>query len=430
MRLRRVQDHQVYDKSLYTKITPFLALLTSTCLSSALLWPAQFGVENRWHLTPLVVFFVINVTYTLAMRHLEIPVWVDRARVAASVCSLLATFYNVNPSAGDLWIVMLVPIMGQATYSVHKREAKYRYWAFVFTALVSYGMHFPFVSGNAGVLSDLMTLFCVGAVTWQARNFGRLQNLALSAAYNKLAQNQQQVAQSARFTALGEMSSGVAHEINNALTLVICGLEDIHEFVKHRNSAWELMEKHMERMDRATIRIQRVVSQLRLLSRDVRSDPPAYFDLKQVLDDALYLSRSQLTARDISWNVETPSEPIQIYGHESEICQVILNLVNNARDALESHSGPRKLSIQLQAARGWANLRICDNGPGIPKEVLACIYKPFVTTKPAGRGTGLGLSVSYGIVSRHAGRLTFETAPNEGTRFSIELPLASGAAAA
>jgi signal transduction histidine kinase len=110
----------------------------------------------------------------------------------------------------------------------------------------------------------------------------------------------------------------------------------------------------------------------------------------------------------------------------NQLQQVLMNLLLNAQQALGGAKGEVRLEAR-RGARGGVELRVGDDGPGIPREIQARIFEPFFTTKPAGQGTGLGLSVSYGIVREHGGTIRVESAPGEGATFVIELPGAGAA---
>jgi len=111
-----------------------------------------------------------------------------------------------------------------------------------------------------------------------------------------------------------------------------------------------------------------------------------------------------------------------VWADENQIQQVLLNLVQNAHQAMARRSGERQLTVRLRPRDGRVAIEVLDTGPGIPLQLLSRIFDPFFTTKPPGEGTGLGLSVSYGIVGQHGGRLYAENRPEGGATFVVELP--------
>lgn len=436
MRFARLQAFNGLDRTLYLQITPYLVAFATTFTLMAFVWPGYFLVSSRYHLIPLLLLSAVNGGFTFRARMGDFTETLLFARTGINSLLIAALFFNIDPSQSRLWPIMLLPIMGHVTNANSHRSANVHFAIIMATNALVFAFHCPFKemsAATAWALNSWTRFASIGLLaifTQSIRSKGREQNRALLAAYNKLAQNQKQIAQTERFAVLGEMSAGVAHEINNAMTSMVCGLDDLNSFIKNQEPSWAAMGKHIERMSRSSERIQRVVSQLRMLARDPRRDPAGRFDLCKVIDNALDLTRPQITGRGIDLEVRMPHDPVSVFGHESEICQVLLNLLNNARDALEGAGSPRKITVSISQIDHKAVMSVEDTGPGIPEEVLKRMYKPFVTTKPSGRGTGLGLSISLGIVKRHGGNMTFETARNRGTKFSIELPLASQAAAA
>jgi signal transduction histidine kinase len=150
-------------------------------------------------------------------------------------------------------------------------------------------------------------------------------------------------------------------------------------------------------------------------------------DLNGILGDVLSLLEHQLRMSRVQVRRELVDGPVMVRGVEYKLQQVFLNLFLNARDAMPSGGW---LAVSTRVEKDDAIVEVSDTGHGIPPEHIARIYDPFFTTKGEGRGTGLGLSVTYGIVQEHAGTLTCESSQGEGTRFRLVLPLVPHAAAA
>jgi signal transduction histidine kinase len=144
-------------------------------------------------------------------------------------------------------------------------------------------------------------------------------------------------------------------------------------------------------------------------------------DLGRVITEVLSLVEHQLQQGGIVVNVDMPKNVPPIRGNASKLQQVFLNLILNARDAMEE-SGT--LSIRVSADAGSANVIVADTGKGIPPENVRRIFDPFFTTKGARKGTGLGLSITYGIVEEHGGTIEVESRLGKGTKFSLTFPLA------
>jgi signal transduction histidine kinase len=185
----------------------------------------------------------------------------------------------------------------------------------------------------------------------------------------------------------------------------------------------------LEKIERQTFRAAKIISSLLNLARPSGGDTGPV-DVNAVIGDVLSLLEHQFRASRIQVRKDIVSHGLIVRGVEYKLQQVFLNLFLNARDAM-----PRGgwLSVSTAARDGEVVVEVSDTGVGIPSEQLARIYDPFFTTKPEGRGTGLGLSVTYGIVQEHRGTLSCESDVGEGTKFRLVLPLlehpSAGAAA-
>jgi signal transduction histidine kinase len=219
-----------------------------------------------------------------------------------------------------------------------------------------------------------------------------------------------------KLSAVGELASGVAHEINNPLTTILgqaqllLGRADVPMPVRQR----------VEMMADEAARAARIVQNLLLFARHYPPErrPCAISDQ---VERVLALKNYQLVRDQIRVVTEfTPSPPV--WADENKIQQVLLNLVQNAHQALMRCSGDRVLMVRVGPRGQQVVVEVVDNGPGIPTDALPRIFDPFFTTKPPGEGSGLGLSVSYGIVGQHGGRLHAENRPEGGAAFVLELP--------
>jgi C4-dicarboxylate-specific signal transduction histidine kinase len=276
-------------------------------------------------------------------------------------------------------------------------------------------------------VQQLRTLAFQGAVCLQcAEYFRRLQvslteyaqaNQQLERSFKLLQDSQTQLVQAGKMAAVGQLAAGVAHELNSPLGAIVLGVEAAVDLIdgkpdraKERlNSAW-----------RSASRAQEIVAKLLFYSREGTQSQP--FDLNQVVEDSLTLVSHQLSLDEVRVSRELGRLPL-VEGNQSEIQQVIINLVLNARDAvLEPAARSRELKLATMAEGEQCCLVVSDGGPGVPAEIADRIFEPFFTTKPVGRGTGLGLSLSLQIVQQHGGQLTLEA--GERTTFRLSLPVA------
>lgn len=239
-----------------------------------------------------------------------------------------------------------------------------------------------------------------------------------------LSMEQERLQASAKMISLGEMSAGVAHEINNPLSVISgnagIALKLLQKSPPEIDKAIECTEKIQKMSDR----IAKIVKSLKLFARDDEKDPMTVHSVNDIVSETLEMIKMRLQKQAISLKIEQLVEA-RVWCRPVQLSQVILNLLTNAIDAIESTDveAERWISMNISEVNGILKIRICDSGPGIPEAVRSKIMNPFFTTKEVGKGTGLGLSLSKSIAEDHGGTLFLEnTTPN--TCFLLELPLA------
>jgi two-component system C4-dicarboxylate transport sensor histidine kinase DctB len=229
-----------------------------------------------------------------------------------------------------------------------------------------------------------------------------------------------QLLQAEKLAALGELAGGVAHELNQPLTAI----QTLSELLLEKGShTIDQRRGDLELILSAAMRMGRIVSAVRTFGRKVPLDVQEV-PARRPLDDALLLLAESLrSARVIVAIDEEPEIPLLLCDAES-LQQVFINLLSNARDALENVQAgrSRRIEITLRALDGYARITVTDSGPGIPEELVPRIFDPFFSTKEVGRGSGLGLSISHGIVSEHGGTLDYARGKNGGASFILDLP--------
>jgi len=248
-----------------------------------------------------------------------------------------------------------------------------------------------------------------------------LENARLYAAAQdslaRLRDTQAQLVQAAKMSAMGQLVSGVAHELNNPLSVII----GYGQLLLHREVPAPL-KRPLELIVSQGDRMAKIVRNLLYFARQ-RPPERAPVDLNQVIEQALALRANQLLLSGIE--VERDFHPTlpPVSGDAQQLQQVFLNLLLNAEQAIASTGHPGRIVFRTAPDDDGRGVRaqVIDDGPGIPPEVLPRVFEPFFTTKEVGAGTGLGLSVSYGIVSEHGGRLGVESEPGR-TAFTLELP--------
>ncbi|NMX76558.1 PAS domain-containing protein [Pseudomonas sp. WS 5532] len=239
--------------------------------------------------------------------------------------------------------------------------------------------------------------------------------------------SQQQLTQSAKMATLGEMATGLAHEINQPLNVMRMAIVNVLKRLSNGDVQIDYLTEKLQRIDAQVQRAARVVDHMRVFGRrsEVEQQP---FDPAQALEGTLSLLSEGLRGKGVEVRLTQADIPVQVKGYVDQLEQVLINLMVNARDALLSQreKNPElRPWIALHTEHDSRHVRIWveDNGGGIDPRLLERIFEPFFTTKPIGVGTGLGLSVSYGIVENMGGRLSVSNGEH-GARFCVELPRA------
>jgi PAS domain S-box-containing protein len=229
-----------------------------------------------------------------------------------------------------------------------------------------------------------------------------------------------QLIQSEKLAAVGQLVSGVAHELNNPLTS-IAGLS---EFLQERSGLGDKDREHLRVIHEQADRAGRIVRNLLTFARK-GSPSEGTVDLNDVLGRTALLVAYELHLRGIDLVEDRVQGPLPVRGNRDELQQVVLNLVNNAVQAVRNLPDGVKRQVTLASAveGDQAVIRVRDSGPGVQEELVPQLFTPFFTTKEPGEGTGLGLSLSYRIVESHGGRLAFRPVPEGGAEFSFRLPL-------
>jgi two-component system, NtrC family, sensor kinase len=227
---------------------------------------------------------------------------------------------------------------------------------------------------------------------------------------------EEQLRLSEKMAAIGLLAAGVAHEVNTPLT----GISSFTQILLDKADPADPRTHLLEKIEQQTFRAAKIVTSLLTLARP-SGGQTRVIDLNAAITDVLALLEHQFRAHRIQVRKHLGTPAVMVQGVEYKLQQVFLNLFLNARDAM-----PRGgwLSVTTAVSDGDALVEVSDTGVGIPSENMARIYDPFFTTKAEGRGTGLGLSVTYGIVQEHGGTLTCESDVQQGTRFRMVLPSA------
>jgi len=235
----------------------------------------------------------------------------------------------------------------------------------------------------------------------------------LERANRELLATQAQLVHSAKLASIGQLAAGLAHEINNPIGMILGFAQVIGQRIGD-----EKLKSYARLIEREALRIKRIVTDLLGVARQSTAEVTRN-DLREILDKALGLVEYQLTNENIRITRAHAGEPGWVMVDRDQILQVVINLIQNARQAMPEGGG---LIVRTWSQKQDSLFSITDTGLGIPEADLDRIFDPFFTTKPVGQGTGLGLSVSYGIIRRHGGDIRVASQPGAGTTFIVRLP--------
>lgn len=244
-----------------------------------------------------------------------------------------------------------------------------------------------------------------------------------------LSSQREKLVASAKMSSLGEMAGGIAHEINNPLTIIIGKTSLLKRRIEGSDNALSNNFKYnhsiaeeLTNIQNTAKRIGSIIRGLRSFSRNAENDQMERIQVSGLIDETLDFSRERFKFHAINLKVQMDEgDSLFINGRAAELLQVLVNLLNNAYDAVEPLK-EKWVEINVGHGEGICKISVTDSGDGIDPEVLDKIMMPFFTTKEVGKGTGLGLSISKGIIENHRGRFYYDTA-SAHTSFVIELPL-------
>ena len=249
-----------------------------------------------------------------------------------------------------------------------------------------------------------------------AKSGARLGRLILLDDITQRARLEDQMVQTEKLTSLGLLAAGVAHEVNTPLAVI----SNYIQMLAKQIPADDPRQKTIDRIVKQTFRASEIVNNLLNFSRTGGTEP-VEVDLNAVLEETLTLVQHPFKTAQVNVVKSYQERLPAILGSTTRLQQVFLNLFMNARDAMP---GGGMLEVRTGSRNGSVEVEVTDTGAGIPQEHLHRIFDPFFTTKATGRGTGLGLSVSYGIIKEHAGKVDVRSTPGKGTSFRLEFPVA------
>ena len=298
------------------------------------------------------------------------------------------------------------------------------------------------------MLAGLVVFLSIGLILYRNNRQKQKANSVLETTLDNLKSTQSQLIQSEKMASLGELTAGIAHEIQNPLNFVNNFSEVNTELIDELNVEVDKgnmdevkaiakdIKENEQKINHHGKRADAIVKGMLQHSRSTNNATKEPTDINALADEYLRLAYHGLRAKDKSFNATMKTDFDETIGNiniiPQDIGRVILNLITNAfyvvdeKNASTSSAGQSyepTVSVSTKKGGDKVLISVRDNGPGIPQKILDKIFQPFFTTKPTGQGTGLGLSLSYDIVKAHGGEIKVNTKENEGTEFIIQLPM-------
>lgn len=367
------------------------------------------GTRSDWVgvYTSLVTLFLSLVSYFLARsRYFRLGPWVLNAAILGAIVYSTSRS-DIDPGKA----LMFIPVTFLLSSLVQ------RVWETTIFCSVCLAAFFLFLVAYPNNVENLQFVFLlcgVMALLIQVFQYQRAKDL------KEMLYERAKAVAASRMAELGQVAGGIAHEVNNPLSVILGSCEQALAQTRKPNPQMEVVADRLDRIARMGERIDHIVRSLRNYSREGTPGPKQQVSILGILYSVADLCERRLTSEQVSlkWSVSEPK--LRFACRRVQVEQILVNLVTNAADAV-GRGGTVHIDMETDAE--WVSFIVTDTGPGVPEEVAAKIFEPFFTTKGEDRGTGLGLSISAGLARAQGGSLTLEgQAPH--SRFRLRLPRA------
>ncbi len=251
--------------------------------------------------------------------------------------------------------------------------------------------------------------------------FAYLTALVRHSTFKEMEQQTQKVVEASNLQTLAELSGSIAHEINNPLAIIGGYCHQMSKMLDNEEVDIPKLKKMLSQVNNTVFRISKIIIGLRRISRKEDGDEIEQTSVGSIIEESVSLFRESCKVQGIELKIDIKNYDQKIECHTVQIVQVIINLLKNAIDAVET-CDQKVITVSESAEKDFVRIEIIDSGVGIAKDIMDKISSPFFSTKPLGKGTGLGLSLCRRIVSSHNGELEVSSEPGE-TRFSFTLPI-------
>jgi two-component system NtrC family sensor kinase len=279
---------------------------------------------------------------------------------------------------------------------------------------------------NSIIVAVMIMLFGAFGIVFAALIISKRMVHRISMADQEKEMMDKQIIETGKLASIGSLAAGIAHEINNPVAIMveeagwIKDLLEEEEFRKSENL--DEFERALNQIKTQGRRCKEITHKLLSFARKTDSRI-LETHINELIRELIALSEQRAKYAKISIHTDFQDDLPVTYLSQSEMQQVLLNLINNAIDAMESIGGELTISTHFEFEKGVIVIEVSDNGPGIPEANLSRIFEPFFTTKPVGKGTGLGLSICYGIIQKMGGQIDVKSVVDSGTTFYIRLPV-------